>query len=98
MEPLIAAMSAKAGSSLSVHASLVKCGSGFDGWTAGFLGGEWARSGRGVVWCARAPSLISVHEPGWFRVGDMMVEEVIPLVKALRPLQITPAVAWELAG
>ena len=41
-------------------------------------GGAWARL---VVWvvCARAPSLISVHDPGWLRVGDMMVDGVIPL-------------------
>ena len=24
--------------------------------------------------CARTPSLISVHGPGWLRVGDMMVD------------------------
>ena len=38
------------------------------------------------MWCARAPSLISVHDPGCFRVGDMMVDGVIPLGEALRPL------------
>jgi hypothetical protein len=59
--------------SLSVHASRVKRGSGFDGWTAWWLGGAWAWSGRGV-WCVRAPSLISVRDLGWFRVGDMMVD------------------------
>jgi len=26
----------------------------------------------------RAPGLISVRDPGWFRVGDMMVDGVIP--------------------
>ena len=26
--------------------------------------------------CARAPSLISVHDPGWFRTGDMMFDGV----------------------
>jgi hypothetical protein len=49
--------------SLSVHASLVKRESGFVGWTARRSGGAWARSGR-RMWCARAPSLISVHDPG----------------------------------
>ena len=49
------------------------------------MGGEWARLGR-VLWCARAPSLISVRDPGCFRVGDMMVDGVIPLGEALRPL------------
>jgi hypothetical protein len=29
--------------------------------------------------CARAPSRISVHDPGWLRGGDMMVDRVIPL-------------------
>jgi len=38
------------------------------------------------VVCARAPSLISVHDPGLLRVGDMMVDGVIPLGEALRPL------------
>ena len=38
--------------------------------------------------CARAPSLISVHDPGWLRVGDMMVDGVIPLGEALRPLSL----------
>jgi hypothetical protein len=42
--------------------------------------------------CARAPGLISVHGPGWLRVGDMMVDGVIPQravippKEALRPL------------
>jgi hypothetical protein len=28
-----------------------------------------------VVFVARAaPSLISVHDPGWFRIGDMMFD------------------------
>ena len=39
-----------------------------------------------VVVCARAPGLVSVHDSGWFRVGDMMVDGVIPLGEALRPL------------
>src|SRR5215208_160062 len=34
--------------------------------------------------CARAPSLISVRAPGWLRVGDMMVDGVVPQI-ALRP-------------
>ena len=38
------------------------------------------------MWCARAPSLILVHDPGWLRVGDMMVDGVIPLGEAVRPL------------
>lgn len=36
--------------------------------------------------CARAPSLISVRGPELLRVGDMMVDGVIPLREALRPL------------
>jgi hypothetical protein len=39
-----------------------------------------------LVVCARAPSLISVRDSGWFRVGDMMVDGVIPLGEAVRPL------------
>ena len=38
--------------------------------------------------CARAPGLISVHGPGWLRVGDMMVAGVIPQ-EALRPLGLS---------
>ena len=38
------------------------------------------------VGCARAPSLISVHDPCLLRAGDMMVDGVIPLGEALRPL------------
>src|ERR1700687_5891508 len=34
--------------------------------------------------CARAPSLISVHGPGWLRVGDMMVDGVPRFGEALR--------------
>ena len=50
------------------------------------MGGACARLAVLVV-CARAPSLISVHDSGWFRVGDMMVDGVvIPLGGALRPL------------
>jgi hypothetical protein len=49
------------------------------------VGGLWARLvGSGV--CARAPSLILVRGPVWLRVGDMMVDGVIPLGEALRPL------------
>jgi hypothetical protein len=39
-----------------------------------------------LIVCARAPSLISVRDPGVLRVGDMMVDWVIPLGEALRPL------------
>ena len=39
----------------------------------------------GSVVCARAPSLISVRDPV-LGVGDMMVDGVIPLGEALRPL------------
>jgi hypothetical protein len=38
------------------------------------------------VVCARAPSLISVRDPELLRIGDMMVDGVIPLGEALRPL------------
>jgi hypothetical protein len=38
------------------------------------------------VMCARALGLISVHDQGWFLVGDMMVGGVIPRWEALRPL------------
>jgi hypothetical protein len=31
------------------------------------------------VWCARSPSRISVRDPAMWRVGDMMVDGVIPL-------------------
>jgi hypothetical protein len=51
---------------------------------AGSAGGAWVRS-RGLV-CARALSLISVHDPDTLWVGDMMVDRVVPLVQALRPL------------
>jgi hypothetical protein len=43
--------------------------------------------------CARAPGLISVHGPGWLRVGDMMVAGVIPQ-KALRPLGLSGPSTW----
>jgi hypothetical protein len=36
--------------------------------------------------CARALSLISVHDPGVSWAGDMMVDRMIPLGEALRPL------------
>jgi hypothetical protein len=36
--------------------------------------------------CGRAFGLISVHDRGWLLAGDMMVDRVIPLVGALRPL------------
>jgi hypothetical protein len=32
--------------------------------------------GEGSLWCARAPSLILVRDPGWLRVGDMMFDGV----------------------
>ena len=48
-------------------------------------GGAWARS-PGLLVSARALSLISVHDPGLLWAGDMMVDRVIPLGKALRPL------------
>jgi hypothetical protein len=51
------------------------------------VGGACARL-LGWVWCARAPGLISVHGPGWLRVGDMMVDGVIPQT-ALRPLGLS---------
>ena len=47
-----------------------------------------------LVVCARAPSLISVHDSGWLRVGDMMVDGVIPLgvsVAAARSLKAVHA-------
>jgi hypothetical protein len=49
-------------------------------------GGPWA------CWirrCARAPGLTSVHDSGWFRVGDEMFDWVIPLGQALRPLDLS---------
>ena len=39
-------------------------------------GGVGAFDGR--VLCARAPGLTLVRDPGWFRVGDMMVDGVNP--------------------
>src|SRR6266536_2002872 len=49
--------------------------------------------------CARAPSLISVHEPAGRRVGDMMVDGVTPLGSAVRPLGLsglsTPDRRWQ---
>src|SRR3954470_16432133 len=38
------------------------------------------------VGCARTPSLISVLDPGWLRVGDMMVDGVFR--DAVRPLDL----------
>ncbi len=55
------------------------------GWDCIAFGGAWGRLAVRVV-CARAPSRISVHDPGGVRVGDMMVDGVIPLGEALRPL------------
>ena len=50
-------------------------------------GGAWARSTRSV--CARAPSLTLVHDPAVRRAGDKMFDGVIPLVQALRPLNLS---------
>jgi hypothetical protein len=36
--------------------------------------------------CARALGLISVRDQGWLLAGDMMVDGMIPLGEALRPL------------
>ena len=63
----------------------VKGGAGLGGWDWVAFGGAWGRLAVRVV-CARAPSLISVHDPEGVRVGDMMVDGVIPLGEALRPL------------
>ena len=73
--------------SLSVQGPAVKGGSGLMGEYVGSsgVGGLRAWLMGGLV-CARAPSLISVRGPGLFRVGDMMVDGVIPLGGALRPL------------
>ena len=46
------------------------------------LGGAWGWLVR--VGCARTPSLISVRDPGWLRVGDMMGDGVFR--DAVRPL------------
>jgi hypothetical protein len=48
-------------------------------------GGAWAWLVV-AVGCARTPSLISVRDPGWLRVGDMMVDGVIRWGDAVRPL------------
>ena len=42
----------------------------------GVSGGRWRVRWAGVV--ARAPGLTLVRDPGWFRVGDMMVDGVNP--------------------
>jgi hypothetical protein len=70
--------------SLSVHGPGVKRGIWFERGNCWAVGGACGRLAVRV--CARAPSLISVRGPGWFRVGDMMVDGVIPLGEALRPL------------
>jgi hypothetical protein len=49
------------------------------------VGGAWARWVV-LVGCARTPSLISVRDPGWLRIGDMMVDGVIRLGDTVRPL------------
>src|SRR4051794_2592665 len=73
-----------AGCSLSVQALGVKRGLGV-GWERRGVGGarvSWiVRS-----WCAQTASLISVHDPAVRRAGDMMVDGVVPLGEALRPL------------
>ena len=51
-------------------------------WEGLGAGGACAR--LAVVRCARAPSLISVHDPA-ARIGDMMVDGV-SLGEGLRPL------------
>jgi hypothetical protein len=47
----------------------------------------WARA---TCWvqrcCARAPSLTLASDPGLLRAGDKMLDGVIPLGEALRPL------------
>ena len=67
----------------------------------GVVGGELRLAGGACaglvvrVVCARAPSLTSVHDPGWFRGGDMMFDGVIPLGEALRPLCLSgPSTGW----
>jgi hypothetical protein len=47
------------------------------------IGGAWGRW-EVRVGCARTPSLISVRDPGWLRVGDMMGDGVFR--DAVRPL------------
>jgi len=55
------------------------------GWALGMSGGAWARLPvRMWMWCARTPSLISVRDPRWVRIGDMMVDGVFR--DAVRPL------------
>src|SRR4051812_31009366 len=56
-----------------------------DGLAVRVPGGACARL---VVWvgCARTPSLISVRDPGWLRVGDMMGDGVFRWGDAVRPL------------
>jgi hypothetical protein len=57
-------------------------------------GGSCARLVVRIV-CARAPSLTSVHDPGWLRAGDMMCDGVIPLGEAVRPLGLSgPSTRW----
>jgi hypothetical protein len=50
--------------------------------------------------CARAPGLTSVRDQeGWFLAGDMMVDWVIPLGEALRPLVLSrPSTGVSAAG
>jgi hypothetical protein len=85
--------------SLSVQEAGVKRGSGVGGFEMVGGGGSCARLVVRVV-CARAPSLISVHDPGGPGAGDMM-DRVIPLgagVAAARSIGAVHAVvaagAW----
>src|SRR5215207_4998294 len=64
--------------SLLVQGPASSAGSGAVGLNCGWVGGACARSRVPVV-CARAPSLTSVHDPGWLRAGDMTFDRVIPL-------------------
>lgn len=42
------------------------------------------------VWfCAQAPGLTLVLDPGWLRIGDEMFDGVIPRGEALRPLDLS---------
>jgi len=48
--------------------------------------------------CARAPSLTSVHGPGWLRAGDMMFDGVIPLGGSVAAARSFWAVQQLMAG
>ena len=63
-----------------VHAAPYLCSSSASSrWRGGAWGWLVVRVG-----CARTPSLISVRDPGWLRIGDMMVDGVFR--DAVRPL------------